>query len=379
MNVLVYTAFYKPGYKGGGPIKTVSNLIEATGDEVNYHVVTGDRDLGDDRPYVGIELDKWCRRGKASVFYGSKTLLGRLRALLCCVSNRYDVVYLNSFFDSFFSIFPLILAKIVGKRMILGPRGEFSAGALALKSKKKQVFIRLYKILRLHRHVVFQASSEYEGADIKRVLGADVEVFVAEDIGLLERPISIGNKDSDRLRLVFVSRISAMKNLLFALEILRGVRGDFVFDIFGPIEDHAYWECCKEVIAKLPPNVKVRYCGELRPDEVLDMLAGYDLFFFPTKGENYGHVITEAFCAGLPVLISDATPWRGLESEGVGWDLSLEDSSQFVAVLEAAARMSGNDYREFRQGVLNWAERRFSGSLAIEANLEMLRYTSRDC
>src|SRR3546814_17574361 len=37
-------------------------------------------------------------------------------------------------------------------------------------------------------------------------------------------------------------------------------------------------------------------------------------------GENYGHVIAEALEAGLRLLISDQTPWRGLAEAGVGHD-----------------------------------------------------------
>jgi glycosyltransferase involved in cell wall biosynthesis len=36
----------------------------------------------------------------------------------------------------------------------------------------------------------------------------------------------------------------------------------------------------------------------------------YDLFVFPTRGENFGHVIIESLSVGTPVLLSDRTPWR---------------------------------------------------------------------
>ena len=44
----------------------------------------------------------------------------------------------------------------------------------------------------------------------------------------------------------------------------------------------------------------------------------------PTLGENFGHVIVEAWTAGCPVLVSDRTPWRQLASHGVGWDVALD-------------------------------------------------------
>src|SRR5581483_8212658 len=60
---------------------------------------------------------------------------------------------------------------------------------------------------------------------------------------------------------------------------------------------------------------------------------------FPTHGENYGHVIREALAAGCPVIISDQTPWRGLEALGVGWDLALSDPQAFTGVLQRCIDM----------------------------------------
>ncbi len=76
----------------------------------------------------------------------------------------------------------------------------------------------------------------------------------------------------------------------------------------------------------------------------------HDLFFLPTLGENFGHVILEALCAGCPVLISDQTPWRGLEEKGVGWDLSLSKPEMFREVLQRCVDMNDEEY-------MKWSER----------------------
>ena len=69
----------------------------------------------------------------------------------------------------------------------------------------------------------------------------------------------------------------------------------------------------------------------MQNDEVLSALSGHDLFFLPTLGENYGHVIHEALLSGSQVLLSDQTPWRGLTEAGLGWDLPLEGKGAFAA------------------------------------------------
>ena len=69
--VLISLPHYKPGWKFGGPTRTISNLVDHLGDEFLFRIITSDRDLGDDRPFPGVEIDRWQQVGKAQVFYMS--------------------------------------------------------------------------------------------------------------------------------------------------------------------------------------------------------------------------------------------------------------------------------------------------------------------
>jgi glycosyltransferase involved in cell wall biosynthesis len=71
----------------------------------------------------------------------------------------------------------------------------------------------------------------------------------------------------------------------------------------------------------------------------LDLLSSYHALFLPSKGENFGHVILEAFMAGRPVLISDQTPWINLEQAACGFDLPLSNPLAFVEKLEDWAEL----------------------------------------
>jgi glycosyltransferase involved in cell wall biosynthesis len=39
----------------------------------------------------------------------------------------------------------------------------------------------------------------------------------------------------------------------------------------------------------------------------------------PTTHENFGHAIIESWGFGRPVLLSDNTPWKELQKEGLGY------------------------------------------------------------
>ena len=73
MKILVVVSHYLPGYKAGGPIRTVANIIKKLGDEFEFYVVTSDRDLGDTEPYADVEQGDWKKVGKAQTLYLAPT------------------------------------------------------------------------------------------------------------------------------------------------------------------------------------------------------------------------------------------------------------------------------------------------------------------
>ncbi|MFN9108875.1 MAG: glycosyltransferase, partial [Bacteroidota bacterium] len=52
----------------------------------------------------------------------------------------------------------------------------------------------------------------------------------------------------------------------------------------------------------------------------------------------FGHAIFEAMANGLPVIIGDNTPWKGLAALGAGFDLPARDEQAWLQAFEAAFR-----------------------------------------
>jgi glycosyltransferase involved in cell wall biosynthesis len=341
--VLVLIDFFLPGEKAGGPVRTLAALIHHLGGRASFLLVTRDRDPGDTEPYRDVPTGRWVEcGGRARCRYlGPKDQTPWAIARLLR-STPYDVLYVNTLFSVPFSLVPLVLRRwgIVSRRpVVLAPRGQLNPGALSLKRHKKRVFLAIVRRSRLYKGVVWQASSEAESTTIHRWFGSDADVRVASDLRIPPAlaPLQRSRQGDGPLRVVFVSRIVPMKNLVGALEILSQVKTPVTFDIYGAREDPAYWRRCEDLMRSLPAHVQATYRGVLAGAEVHGTLARYDLMLLPTLNENYGHVIAEALAAGCPPLISDGTPWRDLERRGVGWDLPLEDLGAFRDVLDALA------------------------------------------
>jgi glycosyltransferase involved in cell wall biosynthesis len=373
--VLAVVDYFLPGFKAGGPVRAVANLVTALAPEFRFLVLCRDRDLGDAAPYPGIRPGEWTHAGHYHVRYvppGRVSLKGMRSEL---EGIRFDVLYLNSLFSAF--TYRLLMLRRLGRLpdvpVVLAPRGELASAALRLKPWRKRAFLRAAKGLSLYRGLRWQASSFHEREDIARFLrwigDEDAPVALArERPAAFAAPVGRLPKEQGRLRLLFLSRINRMKNLVGALEVLAQVTSEVDFMVCGPVEDVEYWNSCLSAVRRLPPNVTVTYGGEVTPAEVPRVLARHDLLFLPTLGENYGHVVLEALAAGCPVLISDRTPWRDLAEAGVGWDIPLEDRAAFIAALERAAALGRAAHATMVERAVDYARNVAGDASVLEEN-----------
>ncbi|MGC5703641.1 glycosyltransferase family 4 protein [Pseudomonas sp. NFXW11] len=379
--ILTFSGYYLPGYKGGGPVRTIENMVTQLEDDIEFWIITRDRDLGDTAPYPFIESNKWQKVGAAHVYYLSPNSMNLKNIAELLKGTCHDIVYLNSFFDTTFTIFVLLARfffKSSLKPIVLAPRGEFSKAALSIKKTKKNIYLSFFKIILSKKiRILLQASSEYEFNDIKNALKtSDASIRIAKDLPRKENQsrdffLSSRLAETESLRVIFLSRISPMKNLDFAIQVLKEVKSKVFFDIYGPKEDLSYWARCETLITQLPNNIVTNYCGSIPPEQVKEKFSRYDLFLFPTRGENYGHVIAESISAGTPVLLSDRTPWRDLEELGAGWVLPLDSHIIFSQKIDALAELSLEQRQEKRSKILQSSEKNLCDPDSIQQNREL--------
>lgn len=286
----------------------------------------------------------------------------------------HDLVILSSFFDREYTM-PVLRLRRLGliprAPTILSPRGEFSPGALALKSRRKAAYIALLRRTGLLRDVWLHATSNAEQRDIERAFPWAAGFAVAHNIRRLV-PAVPHVPSADALRLAYIGRIAPVKGLEPALRSLASVKSRVAFDIYGPAEDRTYWATCQQVIATLPANIQVRHHGEIAHADVPARLACCDLFYLPSASENFGHAIFEALSCGVPVLIGDQTPWLDLPRLRAGWDLPLGEPWRFTQAIEEMAALDPLRREELRLGARALAVARASQDDTVAETIEML-------
>ena len=343
--IAVFTAGFPPAKFFGGPVRTLSALIEQQPEDYKSLTITSDRDH-DLSTRLPVPSNQQIDHGTRSTYYVSTDSMRALfRAYRAVRQFRPDALYLNSFFNWKFSILPQIahlLGMFGAARLVIAPRGEFSRGALAIRSGKKERFVRLYALSRLDRRVIWHASTVEERDDIVRIFDPTDSILVRENDTrlplLAQDPVT---QPGERLSLVFLSRISEKKGLHTLLEALLHTRESVALSIFGFAEDPRYLAQCEEMLKLLPAHVSCTFRGPVDADVARDAFAGFDLFAFPTAGENFGHAIAESLSVSCPIMCSDTTPWtRLIQAHGAGVVIDSLDPGEWARAIDDYATLS---------------------------------------
>lgn len=347
--VICYDHFY-PAYKAGGPIQSLTNLAISLEKDYSICVLTSAHDLNEQAQLEVAETDTWSNvtlpgatetirvwytSGKQSAFTGIREAVRRANP---------DYIYLNGMFSYAFVLVPLLFFRDI--KTVICPRGMLQKGALAGKTIKKKVYLSLLKMSGLCSNVSWHATNDEEREDISRIFGSRSRITVAGNIPVKPpEQISFPAKEPGKLKLVYLSLITAKKNLLQLIQVLAALDTGITLDIYGPVKDSIYWEKCLEAM-KVAPD-RIRYQGDVKPELVQQVFSNYDASVLLTHGENFGHALYESLSAGRPVITSNFTPWKNLQASKGGWNVDLTDNGRIADLFCELAAMQPGNFNEY--------------------------------
>ncbi len=366
--LIVFNDFFYPAYQAGGPIQSLVNLFSQVSKNYEIFLITGAYDLNDKTP-LDVPLDQWTdivlpeSESNIKVWYSSthkikKVFIDSLRTI------NPAAVYVNGMFSVGYVLVPIFYTK--NTKLVICPRGMIQEGALAGKYLKKKVYLTLLRLSGKLKKVCWHATSDIEKGDVKRIFGIDSNIVFASNVPKpYWKKIESSNKKVNSLRLVYISLITAKKNLLLAIEALNASDFDICLDIYGPVKDVDYWEKCKLMISH--SNGKINYKGDLKPDLVQSTFSQYDAGLFLTKAENFGHALYESLSVGRPIITSHFTPWKNLQNQKAGWNVDINNANKITCLLEEIAKMNKSDFDDYSFGAHRLAKHYFENEVNLIA------------
>jgi glycosyltransferase involved in cell wall biosynthesis len=371
MKVLVFSDWFYPGSQAGGPIQSLISMMKFSTD--TFYVITRNTDLNSSTPYSSVRSNSWQTsfQENIQVYYLHENYL--TEEFISRIYNEIepDRIYLNSMWSPKFTLLPLKVCRknFWSRQVFLAPRGMLKPAAIKQKGFKKKLFLLFAKFKNLYSNIVWHATSEIEQEEILQLF-PKANIRIAPNISNAALT-SVKKELSVPFRILTVGRISPEKGYYEALDAARNCNPnkEVQWDIIG-LKENA--ELVKSIRSMANENsqIQITIHGHKNQEELKAFYENAHLFFLPSRGENYGHAIVEALCSGIPVAVSDQTPWNNLEEKFAGKSSSL-NSTTLAESLDFFFNLSNDDYQLWSQGALNYAKSHVNSpeTLALNKNL----------
>lgn len=331
---------YFPSTENPGPAESIRILAERLQSDFEVHIITHNYDGTKKQKLFKNQVFARRRGSHFKVSYVPRGIAG-WRYTIREISRRSGAVTIHCFFDYRLAIPILVIGRLLFPRHTFFhfPHGIFLQAVFKTKVIRKWLYCRFLDLFDMTRYITHIAASPLEERDLRTHLWRGQEVVVIPHfrdqtlLGAQQWPA----KKSGSLKICLVGRVAKQKNVIGALDILDAAGVPCECDIYGDTSELDYFDRVKKKAdALVKKGVVVRFLGFVKKVEMTKVMPEYDLLFSPTLGENYGHAIVEALALGVPVLLSDQTPWTDVGDTGAGWAFPLQNIDAFVQVLKIA-------------------------------------------
>jgi glycosyltransferase involved in cell wall biosynthesis len=315
MRILHVVPTYLPAWRHGGPILAVHGLckaLAARGHEVTVLTTNvhgdGTLDVPLERPVAmdGITVRYFPVRPPRRLYFAPG--LGRVARE---EMPRYDAVHLHSVF-----LWPTTAAARAAERAgvpyVLSPRGMLVPDLMRTRGRwRKLAWMLAAERRTINRAAVLHATSELEAEEAARLdlplppvavvpNGIDPEPW-DDDLGALSPAVRSVLEGGPFF--LFLGRISWKKGLDRLIPAMKAVPGA-VLAVAGNDEERL-----RPSLENLAQDGSVIFLGPVHGPDKAALLHRAAALVLPSRSENFGNVVLEAWAAGRPVVV---TPEVGL-------------------------------------------------------------------
>lgn len=344
MHILFGVHGYKPAYRVGGPILSVSALAErlvARGHQVTVFTTNANLDEELDVPVdqpidvEGVSVwyfrrDEPLRRWLPFVPYLTRSMgflyAPAMRAALDSLVPGVDIVHTHMPF-----VYPTMAVARAAirhrKPLFYHQRGVFDPARLRFRGAKKRLYIRAIERPLMRNATRLIALTEAEVLSYQ-ALGVDTPCTVIPNGIDVERYRTIERADvqarwgvpSTAIMVLFMGRLHPIKGADRLLDAFANVQAripDACLVMAGPDE----WGMQASFRARADAaglQQRVIFPGMVEGEDKLDLLARADLFCLPSDAEGFSMAVLEALASSTAVLLSPGCYFPEVEAAGAG-------------------------------------------------------------
>ena len=344
MKILYAVHGYKPAYRLGGPIHSVSAAAESLvrkGHDVIVFATNSnldeDLDVATDQPIKVNGVEVWyfkreepIRKWLPFIPYLSKSMgflyAPAMRAQLDRIIHSVDVVHTQMPY-----VYPTFAAGRAAirhkKPLFYHQRGVFGPERLKFRGMKKRLYIKAIERPVMRRATTLIALTEAEVVSY-RALGIQTPCRVIPngiDLGDLPQVVdnptgSVNHIAPDEQVILFMARLHPLKgadNLIRAFLLIQDRFPKAKLVMAGP-DEWGMLDRFQHEIIKSGAAERVLFPGMVSGTTKQQILNRADLFCLPSVGEGFSIAVLEALATSTAVLLSPGCHFPEVETAGVG-------------------------------------------------------------
>jgi glycosyltransferase involved in cell wall biosynthesis len=385
MRILYAALGYKPAYRLGGPIQSVSAVAErlaCKGHEVIVFTTNSnldkDLDVPTDQPIDVGGVEVWYFRREEPIQkwlpflpYLSKSVgylyAPVMRAQLDRILPSVDVVHTQMPF-----VYPTYAAGRAAirhrKPLFYQQRGVLGPNHLKFRGLKKRLYIRAIERPIMRRATTLIALTE---AEVEGYRGLGVQTFcrvIPNGVDIADRPQSSERSTClffdippDETVVLFMARLHPLKGgdkLIRAFLKIQQAFPKVRLVMAGP-DEWGMADKLRRDITRAGVGNRVLFPGMVTGEAKQELLARADLFCLPSDAEGFSVAVLEALANSTAVLLSPGCHFPEVEKAGVGRVVQPEPGPLHEAIADLLAnpktlREMGSRGRDFVSRHYSW-------------------------